>query len=135
MPKKICGDCHVHEGQLHQYGCDLEICPACGGQFLGCDCGPDDEEGQAKWAQEQWYKRIPYVYQPPICALCGHEGWGVRPHVGANQMSFYLPPPLHEETICAACFDRIKALFPDGWQALATKQGPPPWEGEQDGAD
>ena len=33
-----CGDCGVPVGHLHARGCDQEQCPACGGQFIGCDC-------------------------------------------------------------------------------------------------
>ena len=31
------GDCGCHFGGLHHPGCDMETCPACGGQLLMCD--------------------------------------------------------------------------------------------------
>lgn len=42
-----CGDCVVGKGQLHVPGCDIEECPACGGQALSCDCDyeGDEEDG------------------------------------------------------------------------------------------
>ena len=39
-----CHDCSVVKGQLHVSSCDVEQCPACGGQAIGCDCEHDDDE-------------------------------------------------------------------------------------------
>lgn len=41
-----CHDCAVIAGQLHVAGCDMERCPACGGQAItcGCDVNEDDTE-------------------------------------------------------------------------------------------
>ncbi len=46
-PGKTCHDCKVHLGQLHHPGCDMERCPHCGRQSLGCGHyppHPDDVE-------------------------------------------------------------------------------------------
>lgn len=42
--KRPCGDCGVCRGQLHVEGCDLETCPRCGGQYLGCPCKMTPQE-------------------------------------------------------------------------------------------
>ncbi len=46
-----CGDCGTPRRGFHHLGCDLESCPRCRGQLLGCGCGwafdddIDDDDG------------------------------------------------------------------------------------------
>jgi hypothetical protein len=48
-----CPDCGVALGQKHKDGCDVERCPHCGGQALGCvGFGRNDprrEPSTGKW--------------------------------------------------------------------------------------
>jgi rRNA maturation endonuclease Nob1 len=49
-PGKRCHDCGAMYGQPHHYGCDVERCPICGNQMIGCDCFGDNIQlvGRAK---------------------------------------------------------------------------------------
>lgn len=35
---KRCPDCGAMYGGYHHFGCDIEHCPVCGRQQLGCNC-------------------------------------------------------------------------------------------------
>jgi len=39
-----CHDCGAKVGHYHHPGCDVEECPGCGGQLIGCECLATDEE-------------------------------------------------------------------------------------------
>jgi site-specific DNA recombinase len=43
-PPEHCHDCFAEPGRAHHWGCDMAVCPRCGGQFLGCDCELADVE-------------------------------------------------------------------------------------------
>lgn len=42
---EICDECLAKQGEFHTEGCDLEVCPVCGGQIISCDCIAKDNEG------------------------------------------------------------------------------------------
>jgi hypothetical protein len=35
---QYCHDCGVENGGYHHFGCDMEECPKCHQQLLGCEC-------------------------------------------------------------------------------------------------
>lgn len=38
-----CHDCGAPPGTLHHPGCDMERCPSCGCQAIGCSCNGESE--------------------------------------------------------------------------------------------
>lgn len=48
MPDERCNDCGVAAGGFHHPTCDIEQCPVCFGQAIGCDCAivTDDDTDQ-----------------------------------------------------------------------------------------
>jgi hypothetical protein len=49
---ELCPVCGTGEGELHDFGCPVEICPWCGGQLTNCECkfiktGRDDFSHEA----------------------------------------------------------------------------------------
>lgn len=58
MPKELlkdtertnCNDCSAAIGEEHIIGCDIERCPRCGMQLIGCVCFTKyTESGEAEW--------------------------------------------------------------------------------------
>jgi TIR domain len=50
-----CHDCAAVVGQLHGPGCDMEQCPACLGQWIGCGCRHDTvtEQQATAWEEQE----------------------------------------------------------------------------------
>lgn len=42
--ERPCHDCAALKGEFHVPGCDVERCPSCGCQSLGCECEWTDDE-------------------------------------------------------------------------------------------
>ena len=50
-----CHDCAASIGEFHVPGCDVEECPNCGGQMIGCGCRPAvaTEAEITAWEEEE----------------------------------------------------------------------------------
>jgi hypothetical protein len=49
VTRRPCHDCFAINGQLHCDGCDMEQCPRCLGQHLGCGCQLDSDVDTIAW--------------------------------------------------------------------------------------
>ena len=91
----LCHDCVAREGELHVFGCDMERCPFCGGQLIGCGCFSElvneDEEKFVKLVKAKG--RIPWVQIPNFCGLCG-LAWPKMFNVPDEEWEKYVIPPL-----------------------------------------
>ena len=62
---KDCPDCGAKPGELHKlYACDVERCPLCGYQAIGCGCDWNDDT-----------KRLPWTGEWPGFDQCREWGW------------------------------------------------------------
>jgi len=39
-----CHDCGILAGNYHHPGCDMEVCPRCGGQLISCGCLDEEDD-------------------------------------------------------------------------------------------
>jgi hypothetical protein len=107
--RQTCGDCGVKEGQLHVLGCDMEPCPACGGQLISCDCDEYMALVEVKRAGKlKSKKRIPFIVYPNLCARCGAL-WPDTFNVPDAEWEHYIEPRMRGEMLCKACYTQIKA--------------------------
>lgn len=132
-----CHDCGIQEGQIHEYGCDMEYCPFCGNQLISCFCsykilGLVDEKkycssssylppsiytcGLTKELEDKWTTilvekgRIPYVVYPVICAKCG-KLWPEFFSVSDKEWKKYIQINMRNTVLCWECYQSIKLLF------------------------
>ena len=132
VEKSSCHDCGAKEGELHDYGCDMERCPFCGRQLIGCSCSyhalgyqynstkeycglPKEiyENGLSKEQEKEWInllekeKRIRWIKYPNICAKCG-ETWPELFSVPTEEWQRYIQKSEQDKIICINCYNFIK---------------------------
>jgi hypothetical protein len=120
-PRRCC-DCNVMEGELHQLGCDQEVCPFCGGQVISCMCiyrkffginwqscvVMPREHLKVKWDQVIRDKgRIPFVLYPNLCAKCGKK-WPEMFSIPNSDWQRYVAPDQRKNLLCKPCYLKIK---------------------------
>jgi hypothetical protein len=121
----------LKRGQIHQFGCDLEICPFCGEVLNFCACGMEifqkeakayddlllfwdfELEGKTKTRLDIWLKiledkgRVPYIEYPIVCFKCGK----IDPEwfsVSNSEWEFYISKDVQGKIICKECYSYIK---------------------------
>ena len=93
--RATCYGCGAKEGQLHDFCCEMERCPSCGGQLLWCGCSDDSCDGD----------RIPFILYPTLCAKCG----ALWPELFYDaEWKHYVEPEMRRKILCEACFKQIK---------------------------
>ena len=108
-----CPICRTPEGQFHEWGCTLELCPFCAMPFRDCQCHTrlvDMEDEDRREAYIRLLKavgRVRYVATFLRCGNCGEcppeEYW-----VPDRVWRFYVPVDLREKVLCLECFRFIK---------------------------
>jgi len=134
MKVQKCHDCGIVEGQIHEYGCDMERCPICGRQLIACSCcytflNLDISEGSWTYVHgltvqqsERWVAelerigRVPYFLYPNICIRCG-KLWPDMFKVSNERWQKAVEPLLRREMLCEPCFLQMEAAI-----ALAEKE-------------
>ena len=67
--ENLCHDCGAKPGEVHLDGCDVERCPACGGQMISCECSNETIDE---------YPRLPWTGEWPGVSECREFGWYAR---------------------------------------------------------
>lgn len=118
-----CGDCGVREGEIYEFGCDMELCPFCGYQLIGCACR---NLGLVK-TQREWRRllnekgRVPYIVYPNMCARCGAL-WPEMFSVPDEEWKRYVEIGERDKMLCKSCYSQIRTLIDNAAKCRASKR-------------
>ncbi len=128
MKTYTCHDCGAKEGEIHEFGCDMEYCPYCGGQLLSCacaykflklDCRPGTrvyQKGMTPKEVERWISlldlkgRVPCICYPNHCVRCGAL-WPEMFMVSDAEWKHYIQINQRDEMLCWTCYQNIVAMI------------------------
>jgi len=82
MTETDCHDCGAKPGQPHTGGCDVERCPDCGAQAIGCGCSaPKRSIWTGEWPGERECRELGwYVIIDPVTHRIGSRCGPDHPH-------------------------------------------------------
>lgn len=63
-----CHDCEAEPGEQHGDGCDVKRCATCGGQYISCNCTPEEQAAHDHLSK-------PWTGVWPGVAECEEFGW------------------------------------------------------------
>jgi len=129
---KPCHDCGIVEGELHKENCDMEPCPFCGDQLLTCTCrftelgyeidnlpvyisnnGLSDVDREIWKEKLQKKGRIPYIFYPNICSICGVL-WPIYINIPPEDLMKYTFIDGKRHLFCRKCYNEVKSIIDKG---------------------
>jgi len=151
-PNIRCHDCGIAVGGVHHIDCDMEICPRCEGQFLGCSCFVAEDranstEIQSVLSKEQFkelYTFLNIIKQDflDFCIVNGQFRSRNDSTVCIVEASFdyfkdmefiitdikmlaKMLSVLEKKAEITVAVDNTKVSFSDGYQTVTFKNSPP----------
>ncbi len=99
-----CGDCLAQEGELHEAGCDHEICPICKRQLLSCQ--------KHTWEDFKDNEREPFFQEVSCCARCSE-----------TMPDLFMVSNEEWEKICGVTFNKEDILCSTCIEFITSKRG------------
>ena len=127
---KVCHECNVEEGALHELFCPQEECPFCLDQLAGCECIKsvltltpeecqvvdeylDDSIEPLRTIISRWQHalekmgRVRFVDAPILCRRCGTT-WPPFFRVPDEEWRRFVPVSLQRDVLCQECYTFVR---------------------------